>query len=161
MRLQACRSRPEYVSNKTQATGLSSKAGGLSWATLAQHLLSNTPIRAVTSSPQERRRWGGRERPECSPNGMSLHMEGNISTGEEVNLLNRFEAPGGRQSWSFVPLCIPQNTLHSAVLQQMPNKYCIKEWCQEHSVCVVWVFPSFKTQFKILLLREVFSFFFF
>lgn len=133
--LQACRSRAECILNKDKSYRAlkQSRRAQLSY-TCPETFLKLTNQSSPVFSPGDRG-WGGRERPECSANGMPLHMEGNIRTGEEVNLLNIFEAPGGRQSWSFVPPCISQST-YSIVLQQMPNKYLLHKRMVPGALCV-------------------------
>lgn len=136
--LQACRSRAECILNKDKSYRAlkQSRRAQLSY-TCPETFLKLTNQSSPVFSPGDRG-WGGRERPECSANGMPLHMEGNIRTGEEVNLLNIFEAPGGRQSWSFVPPCISQSTFIVLYYNRCQiNTYCIKEWCQEHCVCMI------------------------
>lgn len=120
---------------KTQTTKLSSKSGGHGWVTPTQHL-SNSLIKAVILSPQERCGWGDRERPEFYVDGLSLHMDGKIRSGEKVNFLNRFGASGRRHRWSFVSLCIPLSTLHRAMLQQMPNKYVLHKQMVPGALCI-------------------------
>lgn len=122
---------------KTQTTKLSNKSGGHSWVTPTQHL-SNSLIKAVILSLQERWGWGDRERTEFYVNRLSLHMDGNIRSGGKVNFLNRF-GDSGEGIDGALYLCVSPwaPCIELCYNRCQINMYRINKWCQEHCVYVL------------------------
>lgn len=74
-----------------------------------------------------------------------------------MTLFNRLEDPEERQGWSFVPLSIPQSTLPSAMLQQLPNKYVVHKEMVPGALCVCVIgFLHSKFSLKFSSLRKPF-----
>lgn len=132
------------------------EAKGHSWASPAQSLFSNSPIRAATTMKEGQACGGQREARSAKLMGCHSIWKKTSWVGNKWTYLTDFKFLGEDRAGALY-LCVSSKAPCSARLEQMPNQNWLNGGTVPRALCGC-VVDLLKTQLKILLIREALAY---